>query len=313
MTHIKELEERFGQEGSVSFCNRAPDYPIIEINNTHARASIALHGAHVMHYQPHGQPPLLWMSSDAVFHERKALRGGIPVCWPWFGAHPSDAELPAHGFARNCFWQLSSIGQLENDATNVVLTLSDDAHSRSLWPHAFELSLTVVVGETLQAHLQAKNPEEEPVRVTAALHTYLNIGDISKITLTGLEGVEYIDTLDGDATAVQEGTVCFEGEMDRVYRDSADAVVVCDPVLERNITVKKGGSKSTVVWNPWIDKSSTMADFEADGHKRMLCIEAANAYDDRVEIPAGSTHVLSTEISRERRNGVASGRPPSAD
>ena len=298
MTSALQLQRQFGITNILSVTQKAPDYPVIEVDNEHAKASIALHGAHVMEFQPKGADPVLWLSRDALYSEGKAIRGGIPICWPWFGGHP-DGELPAHGFVRNRFWQLESSEQLDNGATRLVMCISDDDTSRSMWDYRFRLRLTIVVGNELSLSLEMENLDSSSCTVTAALHSYFNVADVSDVDVLGLEGLEYTDQLLGNKQLVQTGPVRFDGELDRIYYPARADETLRDYQLNRDIIIKKTGSCSTIVWNPWVTKAESMADFEHGGHSNMVCVETGNAGEDTVQLLPNESHVLGMVISVE--------------
>lgn len=287
--------------GVVSIENRTPDYPVIHVSNAFANASIALHGAHVLSYQANDQEPLLWLSRDAVYKKGKAIRGGIPICWPWFGDHPmNDASLPAHGFARNCFWCIADVAHDDKKGTSIVLRLTDNEETHALFPFMFELELTVVIHATLDVQLHIKNTDTEPFHFTSALHTYLAIHEITQTCVRGLEGVTYLDKLVSTMkTVCSDMPIMLDGEMDRVYLQTSSDISVDDEANDRTIRVTKKGSATTVVWNPWQDKSASMSDFHIDGYKNMVCIEAANAGNDIILLHPGESHVLSTGLTVE--------------
>jgi glucose-6-phosphate 1-epimerase len=291
-----ELQQEFGIAGKVTVTERVPDYPIIQIANQFAEASIALHGAQVMTFQPKGHDPVLWLSRDAVYAEGVPIRGGIPICWPWFGGHP-DGTLPAHGFVRRRFWQLDSIEQVSNGATRVVMSNCDDVHTRSLWSHAFRLQLTVLVGRDLSLTLEMTNSGATTYEITTALHSYFTVGDISMVDIGGFDNVEYIDQLGGNQRQIQNGAIHFEGELDRIYQEAVAEEIVRDTALQREISLRKTGSRSSVVWNPWSRKANSMNDFEPEGYRHMLCVETSNAGDDIVHLEPGGSHSLGVLIS----------------
>lgn len=296
MNDLLYLQDTFGISG-VEFKELAPCYPVIYIVNGFSDACIALHGAHVMSFTPKSHEPLLWLSDAAIYREGKAIRGGIPICWPWFGDHPDNC-LPAHGFARNQFWQLVSIVENIEKETVVTLTLSDSEMSRAIWPHKFTLEVTIAVGKSLSVSLKTVNKDEKPFSITSALHSYLNVGDIQKTEVFGLANVFYRDKLSNDQVFMQTGSLHFDRELDRIYGHSGDDEIrVSDSTNTREIVVGKSGSQSTVIWNPWIDKSSKMTDFEEGGYRHMLCVEAANTCDCNIVVEPGESHTLATIIS----------------
>lgn len=271
----------------------APGYPTIRISNDHASATIALHGGHVIDYIPRDQEPVIFTSREAIFTEGKAIRGGIPVCWPWFSAHPTDSKMPAHGFARNRFWKAVSSNSTA-EGTEVVLEL--DTSDIKICPHSTQLTLTIFVGKELKLDLRSTNTGDSTVTVGGALHSYFTVGAIEKITLTGLENTHYQDTIINEAKQ-QECEITFAGETDNVYKDTEATVTIHDPVFNREISVAKAGSRSTVVWNPWIEKAAALGDLADDEYHDFVCIEAANAHEDVYTLQPGESHTLSTTIS----------------
>ena len=265
-----------------------PAYPVFEIDHPTCTARVALHGAHVMSWKPVDEDEVLYLSPDAVFKEGKAIRGGIPVCWPWFNAHPTDPEMPPHGVARTRFWELAEAGE-SGDGVKLRFEMSD-----GIW----NASLTVKAGAELEVILETRNPNEIPIVVSGALHSYFSVSDIEQVRLVNLEGADYLDTVGAPVQRIQKGAVGFAGEVDSIY-DSSSSVLLVDDLSGRTLLIEKGGSPSTVVWNPWAGKSAALGDLPDDGYLKFCCIEAAIANDKAVIVMPGSSHVLSTRISVE--------------
>ncbi|WP_416768392.1 D-hexose-6-phosphate mutarotase [Sulfurimonas sp. ST-25] len=272
---------------------------ILEIINTEATAKIALQGAHLFEYARHGQPEMLWLSPTARFEPGRAIRGGVPVCWPWFGSDPDIPDWPQHGFARAVLWRLESVEEAEESATVVTLKLDDtmlEQHERRWFPYLFELTMRITIGEQLELALTTKNLGEEPFEITEALHTYFSLGNIAAASIVGLEGVTYADALDGFAKKSSGAPIGITRETDRVYLDTEDTVILLDERLGRTVIVGKSGSSSTVVWNPWIDKAARMEDFADDGYNTMVCIETANALSNTVTVAPGEAHTITQSV-----------------
>lgn len=284
------LNGRLGIPGRLRFAEGPGGLPHALITAGDYTAEVALQGAHVLGYGRAGAPPVLWLSRHAVFARGKAVRGGIPVCWPWFGPHPSDPTKPAHGFARVSMWAALASAD-HGDAVALTMRLVDNEATRALWPHPFALDLTVRVGPRLDVALTAHNTGETPFVVGGALHSYFAVGAVTEAAIMGLEGASYLDQLTGQ-THTQAGPVTFAAEVDRIYADVGPACTIDDPALGRAIRVAKGGSATTVVWNPWVEKARRLADFGDDEYRAMLCVETANAGDDRVVVAAGASHTL---------------------
>jgi glucose-6-phosphate 1-epimerase len=269
----------------------------IEIENRFATAKLALQGGHIMHWQPkHTTEPVLWMSDHSRNEVGRSIRGGIPLCWPWFGAHPTDSSLCMHGFARVTPFTLIDVGQMNNGYTRVILQMKHTENAARQLSYPYTLVLTIEIGETLSIKLATTNRGRQPFFMGEAFHTYFNIGDIEKISLTGLEDTEYADKLLDYWRDTQDGTVRFDQEFDRVYVGTRAAVTIHDELLGRNIIINKKGSSSTVVWTPWEKKAHQIVDMPRDdGWRKMICVETANAMENIVMINPGYTHELSVE------------------
>lgn len=292
-----QLDKHFGIPGQISFAAGPGGLTVAELRNPFATAQIALHGGHVLSYQPAGQAPVLWVSSQSRYEPGTAIRGGIPVCWPWFADHPSDATKPAHGFARTATWEVDQALTNAWGAGQLRLRLEPNAATRALWPFSFRLELVVTVGAALEVELVANNTGEEPLRCTAALHSYFAVRDAAQVRVRGLEGRRYIDKVDGGRTKVQDGAVTISGEVDRVYLDSDGPCAIEDPVAGQRIEIAKSGSRSTVVWNPGPEKAQRMRDFGDQEYRETVCVETANAGDDVVTVAPGGEHRLRAAIN----------------
>ena len=265
-------------------------FPYLEISNQYAHAKIALQGAHIFAYKATDKPALLWLSPNATMQEGKAIRGGIPICFPWFGKHKVDSTLPQHGFARTSLWKVVNEEERVDGSTHVRLQLAQTVETRRLWAYDFEVNLDVIVGETLGLTIHISNTGTKPFEVSTALHTYLSISDIENVEVVGLDGTEYYDALT-TSTQRQQGKLSIYAEIDRVYQSKQSSMKLLDK--DREIRITSEGSESLVVWNPWKEKSIAMADMSDDGYKTMLCLETANARDDSRVIEVGQTHSLS--------------------
>lgn len=272
---------------SVQATEPTPGFPVYLIDHARCRARVALHGAHVMEWQPSSAPkPVLYLSPKAVFQEGKAIRGGIPICWPWFNASPDGLSGPSHGVARTQFWELVSVDEDEGGVT-LVMTLEHDC---------LTATATISLGEKLTVALDTRNVGKEASKVSGALHTYLSIDEITRITIGGLAGRGYLDTVGEPTRRTQDGPVVFEGEVDRIY-EHAGMCRLDDPGMDRVIVVEKKGSPSTVVWNPWTEKAAGIPDLPIDSFMEFVCIEAAIANDVAVELAPGASHQLETTLS----------------
>ena len=263
-----------------------PGYPVVTVNHPTCRAQVALHGAHVMSWCPTGHEEVLYLSPEAVYREGKAIRGGIPICWPWFNAHPSDPDLPSHGLVRNQFWKLEST---DVDDEGVVAKL------RRATEH-WTVVATIRMGSSLEVALESTNLGNDQLLVSGALHSYFRVGDVRQITIKGLEDTDYLDTVGQHTNRHQTGVIEIDREVDRYY-DSSAVVRLEDPLKERTILIDKESSPSTVVWNPWIEKAAALGDLPNEDYLAFACVEAAVTNGRAVALNKGETHRFATRIS----------------
>ncbi|MGF1513943.1 MAG: D-hexose-6-phosphate mutarotase [Elainellaceae cyanobacterium] len=296
---IEQLNAEYGTQG-VQFKAGQGNFPIIEIDNGSATATVSLYGGQVLSFQPKGEPkPVLFLSENAYYREGKAIKGGAPVCWPWFGPDPEGKGRPNHGFVRNRLWNVVKV-QGSSDATTVVLGVSANDETQAIWPQSFELSIEITVNTSLAIALVTRNTGSSAFSITQALHTYFAVGDIAQVAVLGLDGTEYIDKVDGGATKPQSGKVTIDQEVDRIYLGVPSKLVVDDGALGRKINVVSGGSQTAVVWNPWAEISAQSGDLTDEAYKGMVCVETTNAATDVVEVPAGGEFRLTATYSIER-------------
>jgi glucose-6-phosphate 1-epimerase len=271
------------------------------ISTPAAEADLYLQGAHLAHWTPRGQRPVLFVSPKSLFAAGKAIRGGVPVIFPWFGSRSDGKPGPAHGFARTSEWAVESTRLREDARVEITLALSSKDATRDFFDAAFRLRFRVTVGAELEMELETSNDARMPFTFEEALHTYLAVGDVQQASVSGLENTVFIDKTDGFKRKQQNGEpVRIAKETDQVHLSTQAACTVWDPVWNRRIIIEKSGSDSTVIWNPWIDKSKGMSDMEADGWKRMLCVETANAAKNAVFLSPGVSHRLAATIRIEQ-------------
>ncbi len=290
---IQILNQRFGAPGRIAFRTGEAGLPIIALVNAYGTCELSLYGGQVLSYRPTGHVPVLFTSKAAVYEPGKPIRGGIPVCWPWFGPS-ADKTQPLHGFARLMQWGLQAT-EYSSDVTEVRLTLSDSELTRRIWPYAFELTLRVWLDQRLNLALTTVNRDTRPFTLTQAFHPYFRVRQITDTTVRGLDKAPSLDLLTGQA-GVQEGTLDIRSETDRVFLPAAPECVLHDSGLGRAIAVAFTGTRRLVVWNPWIDKARAMSDFGDDEYLRMLCLEPANTADDAVSLDPGAQHTLSCAL-----------------
>lgn len=296
---LAELNQRFGIDNNLMFIEIDGGLIAAQIKNAHASASIALQGAHLMTFQPHNEEPVIWFSKYAKISAGKSIRGGVPICWPWFGPHASDAKLPGHGPARTAMWEVLEAKELTDGATFISFGLIETDAIRAQWPNPSTVKIEMTVGKSLRMELVTHNTGKQAFMLGEALHTYFHISDVAQMTLRGLEGCEYLDKVGEPARRKQKDGIVIDSEVDRVYVNTTADGVIEDRGLNRAIRIAKTGSNSTVVWNPWTEKADKMGDFGSEGHRGMVCVESANAVDNLVTVKPGETHRLSVVYSLE--------------
>lgn len=300
MNEITELNNQYGIGTELRFETGAGGQIIATINNEQASASISLQGAHLMTWEPAGNVPVIWLSPAARFAPGKSIRGGVPICWPWFGAHSTEAGFPAHGFARTTDWHVINSTSLPDGATQITFELTIADMPTLQWPQPTSVQYQITIGKTLSLALVTRNTGQREITISEALHTYFAVSDVRNITINGLDGCHYLDKMDSMREKLQVGDVTFTGEVDRVYVNTEADCVIRDPTLSRQIRISKVGSHSTVVWNPWIDKATQMGDMGEDGHLNMVCVESANAANNFIVIQPKNEHRLVVKYSVEK-------------
>ena len=296
---LAELNQKFGIPDHLCFSAGAGGLLLAQVRNAVAQSDMALQGAHVVSFIPHGQAPLLWLSPLAQFGPGKAIRGGVPVCWPWFGAHASDASLPAHGFARTGVWEVLETRALPSGETFLRFGLPASLVPKAAWPHASSVQLEITVGTALRLVLVTHNTGQASFVLGEALHAYFHISDVASVRIDGLQGGEFLDKMADSARTRQHGPVLIERELDRVYLNTVADCLIEDPGLQRRIRIATQGAGATVVWNPWIDKATRMADLGPEGYRSMVCVETANVADNVVTVLPGEVHRMEAVYSLE--------------
>jgi glucose-6-phosphate 1-epimerase len=294
---IDDLTRDFSAEGAT--WERGPgDLPFLTIETARGGARVTPYGAHVCEWAPAGQTaPVLFLGPRAVFAPGTAIRGGVPVCFPWFAAHPTDPSKPAHGFARTRMWQMVDVITDETGQVHVGMRLAADDATRALWDAEFEASLTVSFGATLTVTLAVENAGSREIAYEAALHTYLEVGDVARLRILGLEDTVFLDKVDGGRQKRSGAApLTLAGDTDRVFLATTAACEVDDPVLRRRIRVEKRGSETTVVWNPGREKGEAVRDI-GDAWRRFVCVETANCGPHAVRLTPGGRHAMTASVA----------------
>lgn len=299
---IQQLNDQYAIDGHVHFEIQPGGLAAAVVENALASGCMTLAGAQVMRYQrraPHAMP-LLWVSPTAANVIGGEMRGGAPLCWPWFGPHPTRPDdQPLHGLVRTMTWEVSGTRGLDDGATEITMRVASTAETLARWPHAFALEMRAVFGTRLRLKWTARNPGSTPYTYTGAIHPYYAVSDARGVTISGLEHCDYMDKNDGYRRKTQPGSpIEVLAPLDWVFVDTTGEVAINDPGWKRRLRIAKSGSRTTVVWNPH-DADALMADVGAGQHRLFVCAEAANAFEDAVTLAPGAEARLSMEIWAE--------------
>lgn len=293
---IDELNRRFAIDGIAAITAGQGGLPKVRITCFEAEADIYLHGAQVTSWHPSGAEEVIFLSEHSRFEDGKAIRGGIPICFPWFRAKNDDPNAPAHGFVRTKAWRLDSV-ERERGTAVVMLSTESDEGTRRWWPHEFRLEHRIMVGTELKLELIVTNTGSSALRFEEALHTYHRVGEVGKIHVAGLDGVAYLDNTDSNREKMQRGDIVMMQPTDNAYLNTENTLEFSDPVLRRRVQIVKSGSRSTVVWNPWENGAKVLADLGDDEWRRFICVEASNILSCAVSLAPGEQHTMTATIS----------------
>jgi glucose-6-phosphate 1-epimerase len=306
VSRIDDLNRRFGIAGVAEVAAGNGGLPVIRVTTHVAAAEIYLHGAQVTSWRPAGTKEVIFVSERSHWEDGRAIRGGIPICFPWFRGKADDAKAPAHGFVRTREWRLESIAAEEDGSVSVVCSTESDESTRRWWPREFRMVYRVTIGDTLGLELTVRNAGTSTFRFEEALHTYFSVGDALSVQVRGLNGVKYLDNTDGNREKAQQGDVVFAAPTDNAYLNTDAALELIDPALKRGIWTEKENSATTVVWNPWRQGAAALSDLGEDEWQWMTCVEASNILTSAVELEPGEEHTLRVRI--QFANAVAAPR-----
>jgi glucose-6-phosphate 1-epimerase len=298
--NLTQLEEHYAIPGVLGFRQTPTGLLYAEISTPAAAATVFLHGAHLTHWQPAAEQPVLFLSKKTELAPGKAIRGGVPIIFPWFGPDKKADRVngkpgPSHGFARTKQWTLAFAAMAGEDL-HLTFTLGSTEVSRSLGFDRFRAAFELKIGRTLTMRLTVANDAETPLVFEEALHTYFTVGDVAKTFVTGLEGTAYLDKVKNFAlTPGSDAPIRFTGETDQLYNHTTTTCVIHDPVLGRRIVVAKEHSATTVVWNPWKE----MADMGPEEWRGMVCVETVNASESPITLAPGAAHTMQTVVTVE--------------
>lgn len=293
---LHTLNEQFALPNQLSFHTGPGNLPTVVINNAYAAATLSLAGAHLMTYRPHGGREVLWSSPSAAYQLSNEMRGGIPICWPWFAEHPRHPDdLPIHGLVRTLPFGVTAARLIEDGGTQISLVAGDTPATLAVWPHAFEFAVTITVGPSLHIEWAARNVGQQPFQYTGALHPYFAVENVRDVTVSGLENTDYLDKYDDNRPKTQRGPVRFHTGVDNLYLNTRRDMAIDDPGYRRTIHLRKKGSRTSVVWNPAED-DATLPDVGAGKHPYFVCVEAANAADEVISVQPQQEIQLGLEI-----------------
>ena len=295
---VQELTAEFGIAGVLDFIETEHGLVKAAISLSGTTGELYLQGAQVTAWQPPGDRPVLFTSPNAVFTPGTAIRGGIPIVFPWFGPNRRSPAAPQHGFARTETWHLDAVETAGTGALTLTLSLADDDVRSPFWPAPFRATCTVTFARTLSLRLAVQNRATNSISFEQALHSYFAVSDVTAVAISGLAGTDYIDkTKAGRRKPQTESIVTIAAETDRVYLDTPSRCVIEDHGWRRNIVLEKVGAASTVVWSPWAEKGAAMADLGNPAWRGMVCVETGNVADNKVRLAADGEHQMSTVIS----------------
>ncbi|HET6932851.1 MAG TPA: D-hexose-6-phosphate mutarotase [Candidatus Acidoferrum sp.] len=293
---LSDLNHRFEIPGIARIVDGHNGLPCVKITAPRASGEIYLHGAHVTSWQPAGAEEVLYVSSKSKWQDGSAIRGGVPVCFPWFSTRAEDPHSPAHGLVRTKSWQLEGITHADHDVTVALSTTADEA-TRKTWFGDFHLLFCATFGEQLRLELIVTNHGTSSFRFEEALHSYFRVGNLEGVRLRGLNGVAYIDKTNAMREKHQHGDIVVSGEADRIYRNTFATVEIDDPAARRRILVAKEDSRDTVIWNPWSVKAKAMTDVGPEEWRHFVCVETCNVGDHGINLAPAQAHTMTTLVS----------------
>ena len=293
-----ELNAEFGIAGALSFAETETGLVKASVTAAGGTGELYLQGAQVTQWNPARERPVLFMSPHSAFAPGRAIRGGIPVIFPWFGPNRSDPAKPQHGFARSMPWQVIGAARPDPARISVTLALGDDAATAPLWPQQFRAIYEVTFGPRLELRLTVRNLSSHEFVFEEALHSYFAVSKVDKVAVEGLQGCTYIDKTDAMTRKHQAAALlALTGWTDSVYLNTPSQCAIIDPEWRRRIVIDKVGANSTIVWNPWAENAAGMADLGAEVWPSMICVESGNADVDDIHLPPGAEHEMATVIS----------------
>lgn len=296
--NIDDLNEQFGIEAEIGFYEEG-GLVYAMVSNKHADATISLHGAHILNYNPARNVEILWMSPESAMEQGKAIRGGVPVCFPWFGPHDTNNDMPMHGFARLLNWEVTATKTLASGANQIVMQLNSSDETKKYWAHDFSAEMTFTIGAKLEISLKVENTSQLEFDYTCALHSYFSVSAIQNISIEGLEKTRYQNQLDGGDYVQETPLLIIDKPTTHHYYDTVSDCLIHDPVFNRRIRIEKTGSKNSTVWNPWAETCAQMGDMPDNAYETFVCLETVNKINNEIRLAPGESHETTAIISAE--------------
>ncbi len=293
---LDSLNACFGLPGVAKIVAGSNGLPKLVVSTPAASAEVYLHGAQITSWRPANAEEVIFLSAHSSFADGKAIRGGIPLCFPWFNKKADDATAPSHGFVRLKEWELTSVAQ-QNETVTAIFETGTDETSQRWWPHDLHVACCITIGAALQLELIVTNTGASAFHFEEAMHTYYRVGDVRQVRVSGLDGKTFQDNTEGNREKQQTNDVVFAKAVDNAYLDTADPLEVIDPVLHRRIRIEKQQSLNTVVWNPWAEGAKALADLGDEEWLQMVCVEVCNIRAAAVELAPGAVHTMTNTMT----------------
>jgi glucose-6-phosphate 1-epimerase len=301
LSQIDALNRRFGLPGVVEVVSGNGGLPKIRVTAPWGSADIYLQGAQVTSWQPANAEEVLFLSGHSHWQDGRAIRGGIPICFPWFRSKGDEPAAPAHGFARTKEWRLESV-KAEEESVAVIFSTENDESTHRWWPHAFRLVHIISVGRSLRLQLIVANTGQNPFRFEEALHSYFRVSRVDNVRIRGLDQATYLDNIDGNREKTQSGDLIFTAKTDNAYINIRSAAELTDQTWRRSIQTEKENSATTVVWNPWQEGAASLTDLGDDEWRQFACVEASNILSSAIFLAPGQEHRMQATIRVVPRN-----------
>jgi glucose-6-phosphate 1-epimerase len=296
---VAELDGRFGIAGVAKVGEGNGALPRVQITSSLGAGEMYLHGAQVTSWKPVGADEVLFLSSKSRWEDGQAIRGGIPICFPWFRGKADDPKAPSHGFVRTKAWQLESIAENGKGVAITMVTESDES-TRHWWPGDFRLVHRATFGSELTLELVCANTGTTPLHFEEALHTYNRVSEVQDARLQGLDTVTFLDNTDSNREKTQRGDVALVSSTDNAYLNTAGLLDLLDPKMRRRVRLRKANSLTTIVWNPWREGAQKLRDLGDGEWTQFFCVEASNILDFAINLEPGQEHRITAAISVEQ-------------